>query len=73
MYLLSKGINQEPLFQLQPMTFRCEHNKQVEETWKGYYQELGIDVPEGKPGINPAGIYRSENIDIVYRYPYNKE
>jgi len=36
--------------------------------WKTYFAELGVPVPEGKPGLNPGGISRSPVLRIVHAY-----
>jgi hypothetical protein len=56
------------LFLLEPMTFKGRDSGQILPIWRDYFQQLGIDVPEGQPGINPGGISRAPILDIVYSY-----
>ncbi|HEY4789691.1 MAG TPA: YiiX/YebB-like N1pC/P60 family cysteine hydrolase [Bacteroidales bacterium] len=69
--LLYKGFLDnagKPIFKLEPMTFNDPDTKKIFPVWEDYFKKLGIPVPEGKPGLNPGGISRSDKIDIVYRY-----
>jgi hypothetical protein len=52
-------------FVLQPMTFKQPGNNQFFPVWTEYYKKLDMAIPEGKPGINPGGISRSDKIDIL--------
>lgn len=56
------------LFDISPMTFKDPATGITFPAWKKYYEELGDTIPEGKPGLNPGGISRSEQIKIVYRF-----
>ena len=42
-----------------------EHNNPFRH-WEDYYKELNHPIPEGKLGLNPGGMSRSDAIDIVY-------
>lgn len=55
----------KPFFQLEPMTFRVPGSKDFFPIWVEYYQKLHEDIPEGKPGINPGGISRSNKLDVL--------
>jgi uncharacterized protein YycO len=57
-----------PIFKLEPMTFNDPDTKTIFPIWDDYFKKLGIPVPEGKPGLNPGSISRSDKIEIVYRY-----
>lgn len=48
--------NGQKIFELQPMTFKAPGTDSTFGGWKSYYQQLGMPVPEGVPGINPCGI-----------------
>jgi hypothetical protein len=50
------------------MTFNDPDTKAIFPVWADYFKKLSIAVPEGKPGLNPGSISRSDKIDIVYRY-----
>ena len=52
-------------FVLQPMTFKKPGSGKFFPVWISYYKNLGIPIPEAKPGINPGGISTSQKIDIL--------
>jgi len=55
-----------PVFKLEPMTFKDPETGETLAVWQEYFGKLGIEVPEGEPGINPGGISRSPVLTIVY-------
>jgi hypothetical protein len=57
--------NGQPFFQLEPMTFKKPDTQQYFKAWVKYYKQLGVEIPEGQPGINPGGISRSDKIEII--------
>lgn len=59
------------IFVLNPMTFKNPNTHEFLPFWLDYYQKKQVEIPEGKLGLNPNGMYKSQNIDIIY--PYNKE
>ena len=63
--LQSADINQE-IMQLYPMTFNEPGTNTPFVHWVEYYEELNHEIPEGKLGLNPGGMSRSKDIDIVY-------
>ena len=58
----------EEIFHLFPMTFIDPDTKETFGIWSNYYRELGISIPEGKPGLNPGGISKSSEIEIIHMY-----
>lgn len=59
-----KSSNQnKPFFELEPMTFKTPNSNDYFMAWVDYYKKLNIEIPEGKLGINPAGISRSNKIN----------
>lgn len=54
----------KPFFKLEPMTFKQPGTSEFYPAWVAYYKELGVEIPESKPGINPGGVSRSEKIEI---------
>ncbi len=60
-----KANHNKPFFRLEPMTFKQPGSQKFFPVWVKYYADLGIPVPEGKPGINPGGISRSPKITIL--------
>lgn len=70
-YFCFKEANDgQPLFELQPMTFIDPDTKETFPAWREYFRKLGIDVPEGKPGLNPGSISRSPVLRIVHKYGF---
>ena len=58
-------------FELNPMTFKDPNTHTFFPAWVDYYKQLKQDIPEGKPGINPGLISRSEKIEIVRLVSFN--
>lgn len=56
----------KPVFKLEPMTFKDSQTGQTLPAWQDYFLKLGVEIPEGRPGINPGGISRSPVLTIVY-------
>jgi len=56
------------LFPLNSMTFKDPETGKIMYVWKKYFKELGVPVPEGKPGINPGAISRSPKLNVVHVY-----
>lgn len=44
------------VFQPKPMTYKDPDTGELFPIWETYFLELGIPVPEGKPGLNPGGM-----------------
>ncbi|MFA9370301.1 MAG: YiiX/YebB-like N1pC/P60 family cysteine hydrolase [Labilibaculum antarcticum] len=61
------------IFKLNPMTFKDAKTGDFLPFWIEYYKKLGVDIPEGKPGLNPNGMSLSANINMVYSYHSNNE
>ena len=57
-----------PIFELQPMTFKDADTEETLPAWENYFSQLGVPIPEGRPGINPGGISRSQALTIIYKY-----
>ncbi len=64
--------NQQEFFSLNPMTFKDPKTKEFFPAWIDYYKALNKPIPEGKPGINPGSISRSDKLEIlnVEKLPY---
>ena len=58
----------QPIFQLQPMTYQDPDTKSLFPIWEEYFEKLGVPVPEGEPGLNPGGMSTSAYVDIVHFY-----
>ena len=66
--IFKRANNNNPIFTLQPMTFKDPDAGQTLAAWEEYFSELGVSIPEGQPGINPGGISRSQALTIIYKY-----
>ena len=53
----------DSVFKLEPMTFKDPVTGKFPMAWVDYYQKLGIEIPEGKPGCNPNGLAASEKLE----------
>ena len=51
------------VFKLEPMTFKDPKTGTFPPAWVKYYQKMGIEIPEGKPGCNPNGLAASERLE----------
>ncbi|MFZ9680418.1 MAG: HAD family acid phosphatase [Bacteroidia bacterium] len=49
-------------FGLQPMTFKNPGSREIMPYWQHYFDSLGVEVPEGAPGINPGSLSRSTKL-----------
>ncbi|MCZ4696277.1 hypothetical protein DWB61_16565 [Ancylomarina euxinus] len=56
------------IFRLNAMTFKDSKTGTFHSVWVDYYKELGVEIPEGKPGCNPNGMSESKEIDWVFDY-----
>lgn len=52
-------------FKLNAMTFKDPETNEFMPYWVSYYEELGVPIPEGKPGINPGAMSRNEKLEII--------
>ncbi len=55
----------EKVFALEPMTFIDPSTGQFHDGWVKYYQDLGMEIPEGQPGCNPNKMADSPNIEFL--------
>ena len=53
----------DSVFKLEPMTFKDPKTGTFPTAWVDYYQKMGIEIPEGKPGCNPNGLAASEKLE----------
>lgn len=60
--------DEQPIFQLQKMTYNDPDTDEIFPIWETYFQALKVAVPEGKAGLNPGGMSKSNYIDIVHFY-----
>ena len=66
--LLYEAFSKDTIFQLQAMTFLHPDSGDTLQTWKAYYAELGVKIPENELGINPGIMSLSKKIEIVHIY-----
>lgn len=52
----------DSVFELEPMTFKDQNTETFHPGWIEHFEELSIEIPEGRPGCNPNGMAASENI-----------
>ncbi len=67
-YAFLKANNNIAFFKLFPMTFIDPETNKTFPAWTDYYNTLKCEIPEGKLGLNPGSISRSEKIEIVHYY-----
>ena len=60
--------NDQPIFQLQAMTYVDPETNSLFTIWEDYFMALHVPVPEGQPGLNPGGMSKSDYINIVHFY-----
>jgi hypothetical protein len=53
----------DSVFTLEPMTFKDPKTGIFPAAWVEYYQKMGIEIPEGKPGCNPNGLAASGKLE----------
>jgi hypothetical protein len=51
-------------FETPNMTFKKEESDETLPFWVEYFEKQNIPIPEGKPGISPTGLSRSEQLRI---------
>jgi len=56
------------VFPLQPMTFKDPDTGLILPIWENYFSEMNMKVPENELGCNPAGISRSDKLDIFFSF-----
>lgn len=55
----------DSIFELNSMTFINPQTGEYDPDWVKHYNNLGIDIPEGKPGCNPNGMAASQKLDYI--------
>ena len=56
--------NNQPFFQLFPMTYKEPGSDDFFPVWVEHFQEQGIEIPEGLPGCNPGGMSLDEKVEM---------
>ena len=57
-----------PIFPAIAMTFKNRETGETEAYWTKHFAGLQQEIPEGKPGTNPADMAKSPINDIVHTY-----
>ncbi|MBT0811931.1 hypothetical protein KIH41_11640 [Litoribacter ruber] len=57
-----------PIFEIQPMTFKDPDTGETFGIWEKYFQDLGMEIPEGELGLNPGGMSLDPAIRIVHEF-----
>jgi len=63
-YLIYKDCSGKNLFKLSPMTFKDPETGTFFTPWVEYFSSMNVDIPEGKPGINPGAIMNSKCLKV---------
>ena len=66
--LIYEAFEKHQIFSLQPMTFINPSTGDTLNTWSDYYNDIGMKIPEGEPGINPGVMSLSDKINIFHIY-----
>ena len=67
-YFAFKDNAGKNLFTLMPMSYKNSKTGKYFESWVDYFNKLNTSIPQGKLGINPGGISRSDKINILYKF-----
>ncbi len=57
--------NQNDFFRLEPMTFKYPKTKTFFPAWVDHFKQQNSEIPEGKQGVNPGLISRSNKIQVL--------
>ncbi|RZS98697.1 permuted papain-like amidase YaeF/Yiix C92 family enzyme [Cecembia calidifontis] len=52
------------VFSPQPMTYKDPETGLLFPIWEKYFEDLGVEVPEGKPGLNPGGMSLEQVLEM---------
>lgn len=58
-------FSKDSIFSLEPMTFKDPKTNTFHHGWITHYNDLKIDIPEGKLGCNPNGMANSNRLMFV--------
>jgi len=64
----AKASGKTDFFETPPMTFKAPNSQDFLPFWIDYFAELNVPIPEGKPGLNPNGMSRSEKLNPLTKY-----
>ena len=66
--LIYEAFLNDSIFNLHSMTFLHPETKDTLATWKDYYSELRVEIPQNKLGINPGIMSLSDKIEMIHFY-----
>lgn len=66
--ILEEANDGIPIFPLNVMTFKSSDTGEITKGWIDYFDKYKLLIPEGKLGINPGAMSRSDVITIVHYY-----
>ena len=61
------SFENDSIFQMNPMTFKNPGEQDFNPGWIAFYENLNMEIPEGKPGCNPNGMAASEKLERIGR------
>ena len=64
----AKASEKKDFFETPPMTFKAPNSEDFLPFWIEYFAKLNIPIPEGKPGLNPNGMSRSERLQPLRKH-----
>jgi hypothetical protein len=64
-FAFSEASGDTLFFELSPMTFKDKTTNDYHPYWITYFSDLKIDIPEGKPGLNPNGMSISDKLEWI--------
>lgn len=67
-YAFKVANDGEAIFELKPMTYKDPTTNETFPIWEQYFEEIGVEIPENKLGLNPGGMSKSDYIKVVYKY-----
>lgn len=66
--IFKRANNGIDVFPLNIMTFKAEGSDETSEGWIEYFNNHRLSIPEGKLGINPGAMSRSNVLSIVHYF-----
>ena len=55
-------FDKDSIYEMNPMTFKNPRETEFNPGWIEFYENLGMEIPEGQPGCNPNGMAASEKL-----------
>ncbi len=65
-YKMFVNAGQTEAFALNVMTFKQAGEEQFDPTWIHYFQQHQAPIPEGKMGINPNAMAKSQAVELLF-------